>query len=324
MLNKAEVLSEIVRSIQGLCESGNNVLTHTGADILRSIQNNQEEGLREGRCSAFAAEFGIGSLLFSECKMEFLIPDPSSVLFVHKDFLRSHRHLKDHLNVQDVKTVFERCRIVSFTDWGSFDGASDLWDRLRSDVIKPLARNNFEFIFYLGDTRNKLSYEVDEILDIMSDFSFHGKVTLVLKEKEASQVWRLLSGQEEKADAPLSFINDNGYKGGYIFNALDISRMLIYSTDHRITIFSSDGHEELAGQGLPSSKVQDTAREYFNSGYILGLVLQLSAIHCTALGLAVSRAYLNNEKIADLKVLAGFIKNWINEINPRLVGTPRI
>lgn len=310
MLNKIDVLSEIARSIQKLYDSGSNGLTHTGGDILRSIQNNQEDGLRDGRCSAFAAELGIGSLLFSACKMEFMIPDPSSVLFVHKDFLRSLQHVKDHLYAEDLKAVLEKSRIISFTDWASFDGASDLWDRLRTEVIKPLRRNDFEFIFDIGDTANRPSYEVDEIIDIMSDFSLNGKVTLILRDREASELRKLLSGEEDDTRW-LGFNSD--FKDQYIYNATNIDRLLIYHPDHRITIFSREGRQELKGRSLYSPNVSGAARGHFNAGYILGLLLQLKTIHCTALGLTVAGAYLRNEVIPHSKALLEYIKDWIKE-----------
>lgn len=310
MLNKIDVLSEIARSIQELYDSGDNALMHTESDILSSIQNNQEGRLRDGLCPAFAAEFGTGSLLFSSCKIEFTFPDMPSVLFVHGDFLQSPQNATNRLHAEDLKAILKKCSIISFTDWASLDGASDLWDRLRTEVIMPLGRNDFEFIFHIGDPADKLSFEVDEIIDIISDFSFNGKVTLILRDREAAELWKLLSGEKDDAQW-LAYSKD--YKNQYIYNTTNIDRLLIYHPDHRITIFSPEGRQELTGRNIYSPNVNGAAKDHFNAGYILGLLLRLNTIHCTTLGLTVAGAYLRNEIIPHSKALLEYIRNWIKE-----------
>jgi hypothetical protein len=308
MLTKTGVLSEILQSIQKLYDSVNNISMYR--DILNTIQFTEEERLQNGACTAFAADFGIGSLVFKACQVGLTATDPLSVLFVDKHHLQSTQNLKSYWHVRDLKPILEKCRIISFADWASIDGASDLWDHLRTEVIKPLGRHDYEFIFYLGDTSNKPPYEVDEILDIMSAFSFSGKVTLILRDGETSELWK-----QQKGNASLSFVTDNDSKGQYIFNSMNIDRLLVYSPDHRITIFSGKGREEWVDRALHIPNVNGIGREHFNIGYILGLLLQLGTIHCTALGLALSGAYLRNEVILDLNTLQTYIQNWIHEMD---------
>nr|GEY94536.1 hypothetical protein [Tanacetum cinerariifolium] len=87
------------------------------------------------------------------------------------------------------RALFRQCRTVAFDDWSALGAASELWDGLLMDVIKPLGRQDIEFIFYLGDSRQKLSFQVDEVLDIISDFAQHGQVTFALDEDEALKLW---------------------------------------------------------------------------------------------------------------------------------------
>lgn len=303
MLSKIEVLTEVVRSIQELYSSDDGSIMAAGREVLGSIQRDHGDGLHDDRCSAFAAKFGIGSLLFTACHMEFLIPDPSSVLLLHKDFLHSFEQVQDYFFVEDLRTILKGCRIISFPDWASFDGASDLWDRLRTEVIKPLGRRDFEFIFFLGDIVNKHSFEVDEMIDIVSDFSLYGKVTLILRNGEASQVWKVLSGEK----------NDGHDMNQCIYNMMNIDRLLIYYPDHRIGIFSHEGTQELKGRSLFSSNVNGAARDHFNTGYILGLLLRLKTIHCVAIGLAMAGAALRDEIIPHGKALLNYIRDWIKE-----------
>ena len=305
MLNKVEVLSEIIQTIQSLNDSGNNNLMQSGRDILNISQNGQIDRYEGGIGSA--EEFEVDSLLFNAYHIELAIPDPLSVLFVHKNILHSDQIVKSDFRVKGIREILERCKVISFTNWASFQDASTMWDRLRTNVIKPLGRKDFEFIFYMGDTTKKWASEIDEILDIMSDFSFSGKVTLVLTEREASELWKMLYGDNLKLSS--TGINESQY----IFNAINIDRLLVYSPDHRVTIFSRGGSLEMTGRSLYSTNVTYKAQDYFNAGYILGLLLQLSTVHCTALGLAVAGAYLRNDVIHDLNALVVYMNDWIKE-----------
>lgn len=310
MLNKIEVLSEIIQSIQSLDDSENN-LTYSGREILNISQNLPSEGYQDG--SGSSATFGIENLLFNAYHIDLTIPDPLSVLFVNKDIMHFGQSIKSDFQVKDIKEILKRCKVISFTTWASFQDASHVWERLRTDVIKPLGRKDFEFIFYMGDTTKKLAYEVDEILDIISDFSHSGKVTLVLTDKEASELWRTLNGQNHNIKFAFTGIDDD--ESRHIFNTIKVDRLLVYSPEHRVTIFSRGDSLELHGRNLDSTNITYSARNYFDAGYILGLLLQLSTVHCAAIGLATAGAYLHHDVIPDLNTLVTYIKDWIKELD---------
>jgi hypothetical protein len=311
MLNQVEVLSEIIHSIQSL---GDSILMHSGRDILNVSQNTQTKLYKDG-----LGPFGTDGLLFNAYHIDLSISDPLSVFFVNKNVLHSDQIVKSDFPVKDVKEILKRCKVISFTDWASYRGASHLWDRLRTDVIKPMGRKDFEFVFYMGDTTKKLTYEVDEILDIISDFSLNGKVTLVLTDREASDLWKTLNGKKDDAKLLLTNISDHEIQ--YIFNTINIDQLLVYSPDHRVTILSKRGSFELTGRSLNSTNATYKAQNYFDAGYILGLLLQLSTVHCTASGLAVAGAYLRNEVIYDLDALVAYIKDWIKELDRNIIGS---
>jgi hypothetical protein len=311
MLNQVEVLSEIIQSIQSWTD--NNILMHSGRDILNVSQNTQIKLYKDG-----LGPFGTDGLLFNAYHIDLSIPDPLSVLFVNKNVSLSDHVVKSDFQVKDIKEILKRCKVISFTDWASYQDASHLWDRLRTDVIKPMGRKDFEFVFYMGDTTKKLTYEVDEILDIISDFSLNGKVTLVLTDREASDLWKTLNGQKDNVKLLLTSISD--YEIQHIFNTINIDQLLVYSPDHRVTILSKGGSLEMTGRSLNSTNLTYKAQNYFDAGYILGLLLQLSTVHCTASGLAVAGAYLRNEVIYDLDTLVAYIKDWIKELDRNMIG----
>src|SRR5260370_15081285 len=91
------------------------------SDLLGTIQNLNVFNLIDRNDSispAFMKEFGIRSLILN---------DNSEVV------------------IENVPTLFTNCHIISFADWSDISGASDLWDALLLDVLKPLHKKDFEF-----------------------------------------------------------------------------------------------------------------------------------------------------------------------------------
>ena len=140
---------------------------------------------------------------------------------------------------------------------------------------------------------------------------FHS--TLVLTNIEALGLWKTLNGKTDNVKLASTDINNE--ESQFIFNTIDIDRLLVYSPEHRVKIFSKGGSLEMRGRSLHAINAAYKAQTYFDAGYILGLLLQLSTVHCTAIGLAVGGSYLRNEVIYDLKTLIIYIKEWIKELD---------
>ena len=165
------------------------------SDLLGTIQNFDASNLiapKDSIAPSYATELGIRSLIFNAMSngltlsgQHFTIPDSQDI-----SRYKWHRY-KNGMIIDDLKTLFTSCHVISFADWSDIFGASDLWDGLLRDIIKPLPKKQFEFIFYLGDPTKRSVQEVDEILDIISDFSNYGRVTFVLNEEEACKLWMI-------------------------------------------------------------------------------------------------------------------------------------
>ncbi|MDB5150234.1 MAG: hypothetical protein JWQ57_4254 [Mucilaginibacter sp.] len=221
---------------------------------------------------------------------------------------------KDETVINELRSFFNNCRTIAFDDWSAITGASSLWNGLLADVIRPLGKKDLEFIFYLGDAGNKLSFQVDEAIDLISEFSHHGQVTFALDASEAMKLWMVLNGVNP--DTPLEGQTPSDLNKKYfsIFRTMNISRLLIYSSDNAI-LFSPDQQFVLSRKKVDHNvEIGSNARQNFIAGFSIGLLKHLDIAHCIALGLIVFGCYGEFNNQSDQQDLLLYIQKWIEDL----------
>jgi hypothetical protein len=108
------------------------------------------------------------------------------------------RDIKSDTLIKQFSAIFSDWPVIEFTDWAEISNASDFWDGLCRDVVKPLNKRDLQFVFHLGDVARKSIFEIDEVLDIIGDYSSYGKVVLKLDCHEADSLWCRLNGSDGK------------------------------------------------------------------------------------------------------------------------------
>ena len=248
---------------------------------------------------------GIRRLTLDALDCKPAIPDDDS-----KDAGGWNRIKNDDL-VKELSGLFSSCRIIEFADWAEVDNASGLWDGMYLDVINPLKKRDYQLIFHLGDTVKKPVFEIDEVLDIMCDYAAYGKVTLILDDHEADDLWCRLNGRNPGAS--LSGVGSSAAKERYLFlfNTMKVDALLVLR-GCRAMLFSREGQFDLAGRPPVSIREVINTRSRFSAGYQVGLLLQLDAPHCIALGLAVSGGYAESSSGSGSAHILAYIQDWIS------------
>jgi len=227
---------------------------------------------------------------------------------------RIREFFKDDEVINDLQSIFSNCRSIAFDDWVTISGASVLWDGLLADVIRPLGKTDLEFIFYMGDPMKKLSFEVDEALDIISAFSLHGKVTFALDENEAVRLWMILNGVQPGTEIAEQSSADLKKKYFSIFRTMNIAQLLIYSANDAI-LYSDDQQFVLSRKKVDYSiEIASDARQNFIAGYSIGVLMRLDIGHCIALGLIVFGSHGELKTSPERKDLYAYIQNWIQDL----------
>lgn len=213
--------------------------------------------------------------------------------------------------ISDLQELFRHCRTVAFDDWANVAQASELWDGLLVDVMRPLGKLDLDFIFYLGDPALKRSFQIDEILDILSDFSRHGRVTVAMDETEAVKLWKMLNAEQFNQEP----VTDLRRKGVSIYRTMGVDRLLVYAADH-VILYSNDTQFSMIRQVMAESvEYGPDARSIFITGFSIGLLLRLPLPHCIALGLIVFGAQGEGASIPDQQALLDYIDQWRDELN---------
>lgn len=220
------------------------------------------------------------------------------------------RDIVSKIGLEELKVLFAQSRVIPFSDWTDVHQAADLWYGLLADVIRPLALNDWEFIFYLGNPANSHFFDVDEILDVMGSFTRSGNVTLALDEREASGLWSILFGGKSEFDT-----HDPEARGRYraIFQTLDILRLIVYSEGHAVLVMQ-DSYFEITRPPVPAHVHNERERANFIEGYALGLKTGMEAAHCLVLGIATSGSVAEGSNVPARTEVLRFLSAWAGGI----------
>jgi len=304
------ILTELLGPLQEMGETIDFYFDHViDGEILNPFLSGERITManNEALPPEFFKGFGIRTLILDTSHGRLSFSEKNFVDTINRDAETFRwRSLKDDLILDDLNMLFKNVQIVVFDDWSDVQNASDLWDNLRRNVLMPLKRSDFHFIFYLGDTAMRLAFEVDEFLDIVCDFSVHGKVTLVLDEQNIDNMWAMYFGR----NANNSILPGLREKCRSVFDLINIEHVLIESFASTI-LFSRQQQFEIEGRN--SRRISNIDKKYFDSGYMLGLLLKMNISHSIVLGLAVSGIYTENGLKPDRRALLYYIENWMSE-----------
>jgi hypothetical protein len=202
-------------------------------------------------------------------------------------------------------------QVLALVDWANLPQATDIWQGFLDDVIRPLGMRNKFFLFDLCDPSKKSTQEIDIVLDLISSYSYYGKVTLGMNENEANKIWRSLNGFDfDSMEVKLPPLKE---VGSFIYNAMSIDTLLIHPTNRTLT-FQKNEALEIMGRLVTEPKVLTGGGDNLNAGYCLGLLHGLDLSHCMVMGMAASGAYIQNGKSPDMRDLISYLKAWSDEM----------
>jgi hypothetical protein len=246
-----------------------------------------------------AIEFGDGKLIFSE-------------LEVFDQY--TWQHIVNIAGIDKISRAISESTLLAFVDWANLPHASNIWEGILEDIIKPSKRRDFLFFFDLCDPSKKTTEQIDEVLDLVSAFSGYGKVTLGLNENETLKIYAALRGIDFSAGSP--DIPAVRQAGDALYKSMNIDALLVHPID-RCILFQQNETVELEGRLVTKPKVLTGGGDNLNAGYCFGLLSDFSSPQCMLLGMAASGAYIENGVSADLQGIIQYLDVWMVELGLR-------
>jgi len=308
-MNAGPILEDLLKLVQHLDEQDCIYLTQV-SDTESFLAKNAL-GISEAALPSIFQLLGIRSLIVSNsydvtqlASLKVEIPagvDPTYIW----PYLR-----KDEI-ISELQSLFSHSKIIAFDNWAGMAGASNVWDGLLTDVIRPIDRKNFEFVFYLGDPGEKLSFQVGEALDIVTEFSHYGQVTFALDESEALTLWKMLNGVRK--DTPLGEQTAVDLRKKYfsIFKTIDIAQVIIYSAENAMVF--TDEKQFVIARKVVDKQVEyaPDARLNFVKGFSGALALHQDLAHSLILGLLAFECGGKLKATAQRQDMINYINEWL-------------
>jgi hypothetical protein len=247
-----------------------------------------------------ALEFDNGKIILSD-------------LSVFKNY--NWKCVTQNIHLEKFRKAIEPCKLFALVDWANLPEATDLWEGFLEDVIKPRGKREQFFFFDLCDPSKKSAQQIDEVLDLISDFSMYGKVTLGINENEANKIWMALTGHDHSLPNEHVEIPSLQMTGYFIYRAMDIDTLLIHPVDRTLVFkdqnkFKKQSVIELKGNVVTDPKVLTGGGDNLNAGYCLGLLAGFEAYECMLLGMAASGAYVQNGESPSVSDLIRYVDKW--------------
>jgi uncharacterized protein YebE (UPF0316 family) len=315
IVNSVPVLLTLIKTIKQagrskgtylLCEKNKRM---TSSKLQEASQNSL--GIKELALPNFFKKLGIRSLMMCDgydmaslTKYEFI------VLNEHKS-QNSWHDIKNEQLISDLLLLFKKCRAITFNRWTDLADTSSSLTGLFNDVIKPLDKQNLDFIFYLDDPGKKLFFETDNILHVIDKFSMKDKVTFVLDEFEAVNLWMLMNGEMPNTTFNINTPYGLKKKCFSLLRTMNINRLLIYSVNS-VILFSEDQQFIFARRDFDQiAEIATDARDKFITGFSFGLLNKLDIRHSVALGLIMVGVQIEINIPAGTTELLSYIEKWI-------------
>ncbi len=201
------------------------------------------------------------------------------------------------------------CDLFATVNWSMLPYMTDLWEKLLKEIVPLLPAKTKRPIFFvdLADPEKRENDEIKAALELLKSFTNKFFVVLGLNKKEAYDIANVLelydSESLEHMQISLEDLSDS------LSGFLQIDCLVIHPVDRSCTRLGNTYYEEL-GPYVKKPKLTTGAGDNFNSGFVLGLMLNLDPDEALLIGMATSGYYVRNALSPTFGELIAFIEAW--------------
>lgn len=206
-------------------------------------------------------------------------------------------------------SLLSRADLFASVNWSMITNMTDLWQKLLVNVLPKLPKRDKKPIFFidLADPEKREAAELIEALDLLKSFTPYFRVVLGLNKKEAYDIAGVLelfdSASLEKMEVSLQDLNMS------LYHYLKIDAVVIHPVDRSCVAIGGEFYEA-KGPYVKKPKLTTGAGDNFNSGFVLGLLLDLEPTEALLVGMSTSGYYVRNAHSPSYEELITFLGDW--------------
>lgn len=199
-----------------------------------------------------------------------------------------------------------RADLIAMTNWTMIPRMSEIFTAFLEKALPMLPPHDGGrlFFFDLADPKKRPEGDIRNVMEIISRFRGHGRVTLGLNLAEAQQVTGILglASPENEADSLKAAATALRQK-------LEITSVVIHPCDGAACA-TRDGAWYTTGPHCEQPLISTGAGDHFNAGFATGQVIGLSPEACLTLAVAFSGQYVRTAESPNLSQTDTFLRNW--------------
>ncbi len=212
--------------------------------------------------------------------------------------------LKERVGIDQMAALFQQARLLGFLNWTMIPFMSDIWRHFLREIFPQIARaakRPFAF-FDLADPEKRLARDIEEALELLTQFEAHVAVILGLNEKESHELASVLqlSVPDHRPESLRALAVAMRAR-------LDISCVVIHPRAFAVAA-EKDSSAFVPGPFDPKPLISTGAGDHFNAGFCLGKLLNLSLEGSLLAGVSTSGYYVRTAVSPTVEQLAGFME----------------
>lgn len=208
--------------------------------------------------------------------------------------------LKQRIGMQKLQEAYKECQLMCMVNWSEIEKSTEIWAGILNEVVsKNIASTSDRIIFFdFADCSRRSKQIIREAVELVCEFSRHGRVVLGLNQNESSEVFNAIFTQK-----PGKKLEESGKK---IFSKLNIDTLLLHSSTTAISIDKTRVNS-VKSFHVKHPKVSTGAGDHFNAGFCTGLLMKLEPELCLMLGHAISGCFVQSGQVPGWKELNHFL-----------------
>jgi sugar/nucleoside kinase (ribokinase family) len=214
----------------------------------------------------------------------------------------SWKNLLERVGKNELAGFVDQADLFGFVNWTMLPHMSDIWEKLRTEVVPGISKKSRKFFVDLADPEKRTHTDIHGALDIISKFQGAFDAILGLNLKEAGAILEVLG--LPAASEPEAMIEETAKA---IQAKLGIYCCVVHPRSGAAAA-TATGSAKFKGPFVKQPRISTGAGDHFNAGFALGQVLGFTLEESLCTGVGTSGYYVRSGISPSAAQLAEFVE----------------